>query len=203
MIAQLVQADEGTVRDVVHRFNGIGLACLDPRWVGGRPRLPSPDDEDFVVQTATTRPTQLGRPFTRWSIRKLPAHLRKVRGRVIRIGREALCTVCSPAAASPSSAPGRGRSSPDLDREVKLDRIEEVRQTSAVPRKLQEPRAYHAGLQGSSTPRGTRVVRGGPYVLGSQVRVRRPSLALEVSRTPAMPFREGAALCRVLHHNVA
>lgn len=90
MIAQLVQADEGTVRDVVHRFNGIGLACLDPRWVGGRPRLPSPDGEDFVVQTATTRPTQLGRPFTRWSIRKMPAHLRKVRGRVIRIGREAL-----------------------------------------------------------------------------------------------------------------
>lgn len=29
------------------------------------------DDVDFVVQTATTRPTVLGKPFTRWSIRKL------------------------------------------------------------------------------------------------------------------------------------
>jgi hypothetical protein len=33
VIAQLVQADEDTVR-----------ACLDPRWAGGRPRLLSPDD---------------------------------------------------------------------------------------------------------------------------------------------------------------
>jgi transposase len=58
VIAKLVQADEDTVRDVIHRFNEIGLACLDPRWAGGRPRLLSPDDEDFVVQTATTRPTR-------------------------------------------------------------------------------------------------------------------------------------------------
>ncbi len=90
VIAKLVQADEDTVRDVIHRFNEIGLACLDPQWAGGRPRLLSPDDGDFVVQTATTRPTKLGQPFTRWSIRKLAAYLRKVHGRVIRIGREAL-----------------------------------------------------------------------------------------------------------------
>jgi transposase len=60
VIAQLVQADEDTVRDVIHRFNEIGLACLDPRWAGGRPRLLSTDDENFVIQTATTRPTKLG-----------------------------------------------------------------------------------------------------------------------------------------------
>lgn len=67
MIAKPVQADEDTVRDVIHRFNEIGLACLDPRWAGGRPRLLSPDDEDFVVRTATTRPSKLGQPFTCWS----------------------------------------------------------------------------------------------------------------------------------------
>nr|WP_239081843.1 helix-turn-helix domain-containing protein [Streptomyces sp. SID9727] len=60
----MVQADEDTVRDVIHPFNEIGLACLAPRWAGGRPRLPSPDDEDFVVRTATTRPSKLGQPFT-------------------------------------------------------------------------------------------------------------------------------------------
>lgn len=32
VIAQLVQADEDTVRDVIHRFNEIGLACVDPQW---------------------------------------------------------------------------------------------------------------------------------------------------------------------------
>lgn len=67
VIAQLVQADEDTVREVVHRFNEIGLACLDPQWAGGRPRLLSTHHEDFVAQTATTRPTKLGQPFTRWS----------------------------------------------------------------------------------------------------------------------------------------
>jgi transposase len=54
VIAQLVQADEDMVRDVIHHFNEIGLACLDPRWAGGRPRLLSSDDEEFVVATAAT-----------------------------------------------------------------------------------------------------------------------------------------------------
>lgn len=90
VIAQLVQAGKDTVRDVIHRFNEIGLACLAPRWAGGRPRLLTLDDEDFVMQTATTRPTKLGQPFTRWSICKLAAYLRRVHGRIIRIGREAL-----------------------------------------------------------------------------------------------------------------
>lgn len=31
VIAKLVPADEDTVRNVIHRFNEIGLACLDPR----------------------------------------------------------------------------------------------------------------------------------------------------------------------------
>lgn len=72
VISRLVQANEGTVRDVIHRFNEIGLVCLDPQRAGGRPRLLTPDDGDFVVQTATARPTKLGQPFTRWSIRNSP-----------------------------------------------------------------------------------------------------------------------------------
>ncbi|MEU6740265.1 helix-turn-helix domain-containing protein [Streptosporangium sandarakinum] len=67
VIAQLVQADEDTVRDVIHRFDEIGLACLDPRWAGGRPRRLSPDEEDFVIQTATTR----GEKGIRWGGRPL------------------------------------------------------------------------------------------------------------------------------------
>jgi transposase len=125
VIAQLVQADEDTVRDVIHRFNEIGLACLDPRWAGGRPRLLTPDDEDFVVQTATTRPTKLGQPFTRWSIRKLLAHLRKVHGRVIRISREALRRLLARRGIT-FQRTKTWKESPDPDREAKLDRIEEV-----------------------------------------------------------------------------
>lgn len=53
-IATLVAADEGTVRDVTHAFNEKGLACLDPHWAGGRPRLLSPEEETLVVATATS-----------------------------------------------------------------------------------------------------------------------------------------------------
>ncbi|GHE69950.1 hypothetical protein GCM10017771_93820 [Streptomyces capitiformicae] len=42
VIAQLVQADEDTVRGVIHRFNEIGLACLDPTSISdGRKAAPS------------------------------------------------------------------------------------------------------------------------------------------------------------------
>ncbi|WP_245657780.1 helix-turn-helix domain-containing protein, partial [Herbidospora mongoliensis] len=90
VIARLVAADEDTVRDVIHRFNEMGLACLDPRWAGGRPRLLSDDEEDFVAATAITRPARLGQPFTRWSIRKLAIYLRALPGQAIQVGREAL-----------------------------------------------------------------------------------------------------------------
>jgi hypothetical protein len=33
------------------------------------------DDINFIIETATTRPAKLGRPFTHWSIRKLVAYL--------------------------------------------------------------------------------------------------------------------------------
>jgi transposase len=74
-IARLVAADEDTVRDVIHAFNGIGLRCLDPRWAGHRARLLSKDQEDLVVAIAGERPGRAGAPFTRWSIRKLQAFL--------------------------------------------------------------------------------------------------------------------------------
>ncbi|MFB8173378.1 IS630 family transposase [Kitasatospora purpeofusca] len=125
VIAQLVAADDDTVRDVIHRFNEIGLACLDPQWAGGRPRLLGPDDEDFVVATATTRPAKLGQPFTRWSIRKLAAYLRKVHGRVIRLGREGLrCLLARRGVTFRRTK--TWKESTDPDRDAKLDRIEHV-----------------------------------------------------------------------------
>ena len=36
-IARLVQADDDTVRDVIHAFNQMGLDALDPRWAGAVP----------------------------------------------------------------------------------------------------------------------------------------------------------------------
>ena len=90
-IARLVAADEDTVRDVIHAFNQRGLAVLDPRWAGGRPRQISDADIAFIVTTATTRPGALGVPFTHWSVRKLAAHLNAYgHDRQVGIGRERL-----------------------------------------------------------------------------------------------------------------
>ena len=91
VIARLVQADEDSVRQVIHRFNEMGMACLNPRWAGGRPRLISESDEQFIVATASTRPEVLGQPFTRWSLRKLADYLNHNPGpHRVKVGRERL-----------------------------------------------------------------------------------------------------------------
>jgi transposase len=130
VIARLVQADENTVREVIHRFNEIGMKALDPRWAGGRPRLLTPDEENLVVATATTRPRKLGRPFTRWSIRKLADHLAEVPDQRIRIGREALRELLKRRGVT-FQRTKTWKESTDPDRDAKLDRIEHV--TSCFP----------------------------------------------------------------------
>jgi len=37
-IARLVQTSPDRVREMIHRFNELGMASLDPKWAGGRPR---------------------------------------------------------------------------------------------------------------------------------------------------------------------
>ena len=88
-IARLGAADEDTVRDVIRLFNARGLAALDPRWAGGRPRLISDEAIEVIVTAARTRPEKLGQPFTHWSLRKLAGYLAGL-GRPVRIGRERL-----------------------------------------------------------------------------------------------------------------
>jgi transposase len=124
-IARLVQADEDTVRQVIHRFNEIGLACLDPLWAGGRPRRISPDETAYLVETAVTRPEKLGLPFTRWSIRKLADYLAANPVRMVEVGRERLRQILRQHKVS-FQRTRTWKESTDPDREVKLDRIEEV-----------------------------------------------------------------------------
>ncbi|WP_207620915.1 helix-turn-helix domain-containing protein [Streptosporangium minutum] len=86
---QLVAAADDTVREVIHAFNARGLEAPDLRWAGGRPRLISDDDVEFIAQTALTRPEKLGR-FTHWSIRKPAAYLAGNPVRTVAVGRERL-----------------------------------------------------------------------------------------------------------------
>ena len=128
-IARLVAADEDTVRDVIHLFNQKGLAALDPRWAGGRPRLISDEAIEVIVAAATTRPEKLGQPFTRWSLRKLAAYLAD-RDQPVRIGRERLRQILHARGIS-FQRTRTWKESRDPDRDAKLDRIEYV--TSHYP----------------------------------------------------------------------
>jgi transposase len=129
-IARLVQADEDTVRQVIHRFNELGLACLDPRWAGGRPRRISPDETAYIVATALTCPEKLGMPFTRWSVRKLADYLAANPVRMVDVGRERLRQILRRHNVS-FQRTRTWKESTDPDREAKLDRIEAV--TTAFP----------------------------------------------------------------------
>src|SRR4029453_5676909 len=124
-IARLVAADEDTVRDGIHAFNERGLAALDPRWAGGRPRLISSDDVEFIVATARTRPTKLGRPFTHWSLRKLADYLAGNTARVVKVGRERLRQILHECGIS-FQRTRTWKESTDPDFDAKLDRIEGV-----------------------------------------------------------------------------
>src|SRR6516162_6585573 len=128
-IARLVAADEDTVRDVIHLFNAKGLAALDPRWAGGRPRQISDEDIQVIVEAATARPEKLGLPFTCWSLRKLAACL-AAGPRPVTIGRERLRQILHARGIS-FQRTRTWKESADPHRDAKLDRIEHV--TSAYP----------------------------------------------------------------------
>jgi len=85
----------------------------------------TPDEENLVVATATTRPRKLGRPYTRWSIRKLADHLAEVPGRRIHIGRETLRELLKRRGVTFQHTK-TWKESTDPDRDAKLDRIEHV-----------------------------------------------------------------------------
>ena len=57
VIARLVQTSPDRVREMIHRFNDLGMRSLDPQWAGGRPRLITTTDRALIVKTAKTRPT--------------------------------------------------------------------------------------------------------------------------------------------------
>nr|WP_223167228.1 helix-turn-helix domain-containing protein [Nonomuraea sp. SYSU D8015] len=115
---------------MIHTFNERGLAALDPRWAGGRPRLISDEDIAVIIQTAKTPPARLGCPFTHWSVRKLAEHLIRYSERTVVIGREHLRRLLHQHGVT-FQRTRTWKTSTDPDFDAKLDRIEEV--TSRFP----------------------------------------------------------------------
>ena len=125
VIAGLVATSPDRVREMIHRFNEMGMASLDPQWAGGRPRRITTVDEEFIVAAATTRPEVLGLAFTRWSLRKLVAYLADNDERPVVVSRERLRQILA-ARDVTFQRTKTWKESNDPDRDAKLDRIEEV-----------------------------------------------------------------------------
>ena len=111
------------IADMAQTSPGPG-ARGDPRLQRGRPGLPGPqvgrgrpriidaEDRALIVKVAKKRPRSLGRPFTRWSIRKLQKYLAIKKGRKVEVSRERLRQI-STRRRSPSRRTKTWKESPD------------------------------------------------------------------------------------------
>jgi transposase len=64
-----------TVRHWLERFNARGLQGLEEDVRTGRPPTYSAEERSAVIDTALTRPADLGLPFAAWTLDRLVAHL--------------------------------------------------------------------------------------------------------------------------------
>ena len=64
-----------TVRHWLKRFNARGLQGLEEDVRSGRPPTYSAEQRRAVINTALTRPTDLGLPFASWTLDRLVAYL--------------------------------------------------------------------------------------------------------------------------------
>jgi len=125
VIARLVLTSPDRVREMIHRFNEMGMASLDPQWAGGRPRRITIEDEEFIIKTAKARPEKAGRPFSHWSIRKLRGFLADNNNRVVTISKERLRQILDRHGVTFQKTKTWKQSNDPL-KEAKLDRIEEI-----------------------------------------------------------------------------
>ena len=74
-IAGTVFADPKHIRGVLRDFNERGFEALKAGKSNGRPRRFSEEVRERIVEIALSKPKQLGKPFTHWSLAKLREHL--------------------------------------------------------------------------------------------------------------------------------
>ena len=122
-IARLVQTSPDRVREMIHRFNDLGMRSLDPQWAGGRPRQITTADRALIVKTAKTRPTKLGRRSRTGRSASSPTTSPAKKGRKVVIGRERLRQILI-AEGITFQRTKTWKESPDPLKEAKLARIE-------------------------------------------------------------------------------
>jgi transposase len=79
-IAARVQVSERMVRNRLHRFNEQGLQGLEEAPRSGRPVTYTPEEVSSIIQTALTKPQNLGEPYATWTLDRLVDYLHRVKG---------------------------------------------------------------------------------------------------------------------------
>jgi transposase len=118
-IARMWQTDESHVRKVIKEFNERGLDSLRPNFRGGRPRRITDAERERIVAVAGARPDGRGFAATRWSLRRLAAHLAEAEG--IRVSPAHLGRILDRAGLS-FQRTRSWKASPDPDYEAKARR---------------------------------------------------------------------------------
>ncbi len=119
-IARMWQTDERHVHRVIAGFNERGLDSLRPNFGGGRPRRITDAERERIVAVAGARPDTQGAAATRWSLRRLAAHLAETEG--IEVSPAHLGRILDEAGLS-FQRTRSWKASPDPDYEAKAARV--------------------------------------------------------------------------------
>ena len=79
-IAQQLAVSERMVRNRLHRFNEQGLVGLEEAPRSGRPVTYEPALVSEIIQTALSKPQEVGEDYAMWTLDRLVEHRQRVKG---------------------------------------------------------------------------------------------------------------------------
>lgn len=79
-IAHQLGVGADMVRLRLKRFNAQGLSALEEAPRSGRPATYTPEEVSIVIQTALSKPQEVGEDYAMWTLDRLVEHLERVRG---------------------------------------------------------------------------------------------------------------------------
>jgi transposase len=79
-IAQQLGVGADMVRLRLKRFNAQGLSGLEEAPRSGRPTTYTPEEVSIIIQTALSKPQQLGEDYAMWTLDRLVDYLQRVKG---------------------------------------------------------------------------------------------------------------------------
>jgi transposase len=86
-IAAQMHLDDETVRRWIKRFNEQGVEGLKERPRSGRPATYTQEQVNVIVETALTKPEQLGQSFGSWTLDRLVIYLQEEKAIAIKRSR--------------------------------------------------------------------------------------------------------------------